>query len=43
MANVELSYGANNEDVKIYEQEFFDLMWNLKFMPNSPTIDECWT
>ena len=38
MANVELSYGANDEDVKIYEQEFFDLMWNLKFMPNSPTL-----
>ncbi|HDN85896.1 MAG TPA: vitamin B12-dependent ribonucleotide reductase [Candidatus Omnitrophica bacterium] len=38
IAEVEKRYGASKEVVKEIEQAFFDMMANLEFMPNSPTL-----
>ena len=38
LANIEKNYGYSDQEVREYEKAFFDLMWNLDFMPNSPTI-----
>lgn len=38
LANVEAQYGAVEEDVEGWRQKFFDIMWNLDFLPNSPTL-----
>jgi len=38
MAEVEYKYGATGKQVKELEREFFDLMWALDFLPNSPTL-----
>tara|TARA_Y100000310_G_scaffold78332_1_gene74956 strand:- start:643 stop:2919 length:2277 start_codon:yes stop_codon:yes gene_type:complete len=38
MAEVEYKYGATGKQVKELEREFFDLMWALDFVPNSPTL-----
>ena len=38
ISEVEYKYGANDDEVQTLEREFFDLMWNLDFIPNSPTL-----
>ena len=38
MAEVEGQYGATEEEINEWYQKFFELMWALDFMPNSPTI-----
>ena len=38
ISEVEYKYGASDDDVRTLEREFFDLMWNLDFIPNSPTL-----
>lgn len=38
IANVDKDYGISDKDIKKTEAEFFDMMWNLEFMPNSPTL-----
>ena len=38
MSQVEYKYGATDEEVLQWEYKFFDLMWNLEFVPNSPTL-----
>jgi len=38
IAKQEERYGASPEDVRRLEEEFYDLMSTLKFMPNSPTL-----
>jgi len=38
MAEVEFKYGFTAKEVKELENRFFDLMWSLDFIPNSPTL-----
>ena len=38
LAGIEKNYGATAKEVREYEKAFFDVMWNLDFMPNSPTL-----
>ena len=38
VAEVEKNYGANEKEVHQIQREFFDLMTDLKFLPNSPTL-----
>jgi len=38
MAEVEYRYGATEDQVHDLERSFFDLMWALDFVPNSPTL-----
>jgi len=38
MAEVEYKYGATEYQVKELEETFFDVMWALDFVPNSPTL-----
>jgi len=38
IAAVEKNYGASDEEVARLEEEFYDLMSSLRFMPNSPTL-----
>ena len=38
ISEVEYKYGASADEVQALEREFFDLMWNLDFLPNSPTL-----
>ena len=38
IAIVEKMYGKNDEEVKRIEDEFFELLSSLKFLPNSPTL-----
>jgi ribonucleoside-diphosphate reductase alpha chain len=38
VANVELNYAKSEEEVKHIEDEFYNLMTSLKFLPNSPTL-----
>ena len=38
ISEVEYKYGASDDEVQALEREFFDLMWNLDFLPNSPTL-----
>ncbi len=38
LASVEKDYGASQESVRELEEEFYDLMSTLRFIPNSPTL-----
>jgi len=38
IAEVERNYRGDDSDVAEWEERFFDLMWSLRFMPNSPTM-----
>ncbi len=38
IASVEVSYGADNKQIKESEEKFYEMMKNLEFMPNSPTL-----
>ena len=38
IAKVELTYGKSKEEVKGLERSFYQLMNNLEFLPNSPTL-----
>ena len=38
IAIVEKKYGKNEEEIKKIEEEFFNLLSSLKFLPNSPTL-----
>ncbi len=38
LAEVERRYGAGEDDVKRWEREFFRIMAERRFMPNSPTL-----
>ncbi len=38
VAEVEKQYGKSNTEVTQYENEFYRIMTNLEFLPNSPTL-----
>lgn len=38
IARVDLEYGRSEAEVKELEEKFYELMSNLRFMPNSPTL-----
>lgn len=38
IAAVDLSYGAKDQEVALREKEFFQMMTDLDFLPNSPTL-----
>ncbi len=38
IASVEQMYGKTEEEVRKLEDEFYEIMSNLKFIPNSPTL-----
>ncbi len=38
LARVEKNYGASTEKIKKVENDFFEMMRDLEFMPNSPTL-----
>jgi ribonucleoside-diphosphate reductase alpha chain len=38
VASAELKYGTSDADAEYLEEEFFNLMTSLKFLPNSPTL-----
>lgn len=38
IANVELEYGKSKSEVKSLEREFYKMMTNFIFLPNSPTL-----
>ncbi len=38
LASVEEIYDKSSEEIKRIEEEFYELMSNLKFIPNSPTL-----
>lgn len=38
VANADAAYGKNAEEIKATEKEFYDMMTNCEFMPNSPTL-----
>ncbi|MEM4138719.1 MAG: adenosylcobalamin-dependent ribonucleoside-diphosphate reductase [Sulfolobaceae archaeon] len=38
LANVEKIYGKSEEDIRRIEEEFYDIISNLKFLPNSPAL-----
>ncbi|MBT4540531.1 vitamin B12-dependent ribonucleotide reductase [Candidatus Woesearchaeota archaeon] len=38
ISRADKNYGASDEDVKKLEQEFYDMMVKLEFLPNSPTF-----
>ena len=38
IARAELNYGKSKEEVKEIERRFYQLMCNLEFLPNSPTL-----
>ncbi|MCK5511880.1 MAG: ribonucleotide-diphosphate reductase subunit alpha, partial [Thermodesulfovibrionia bacterium] len=38
VASAELKYGTSDADAAYLEEEFFNLMTSLKFLPNSPTL-----
>jgi ribonucleoside-diphosphate reductase alpha chain len=38
VATVNKQYGATHAEIKETEEEFYQLMFNLEFMPNSPTL-----
>ena len=40
IAAVDASYD-NTADTKVLSDEFFELMTDLKFLPNSPTLSTC--
>ncbi|WP_410544402.1 adenosylcobalamin-dependent ribonucleoside-diphosphate reductase [Acidianus sp.] len=38
LASVELKYGKSESEVKALEEKFYDIMSNLRFLPNTPTL-----
>ncbi len=38
VASVDLNYGASEQETGQVEEEFYNLMMSLKFLPNSPTL-----
>jgi ribonucleoside-diphosphate reductase alpha chain len=38
VSEVECDYGASDKEVRSFEKAFFDIMWDLDFIPNSPTL-----
>ncbi len=38
IAEADKNYGANKEDIEKTASEFYDIMTNLKFLPNTPTL-----
>jgi ribonucleoside-diphosphate reductase alpha chain len=38
ISKIDGEYGASKKDIKKSEDEFFNIMWQQKFMPNSPTL-----
>ncbi|MEA2030559.1 MAG: vitamin B12-dependent ribonucleotide reductase [candidate division Zixibacteria bacterium] len=38
VAEADRNYGVNDDQVNISSQKFFDIMTNLEFLPNSPTL-----
>jgi ribonucleoside-diphosphate reductase alpha chain len=38
LASVELKYGKSESEVKALEEKFYDVMSNLRFLPNTPTL-----
>jgi ribonucleoside-diphosphate reductase alpha chain len=38
IANPDKAFGASEEDVKVVEDTFYEMMCGLRFMPNSPTL-----
>jgi len=38
VSEVECAYGASDKEVRSFEKAFFDIMWDLDFIPNSPTL-----
>jgi len=38
LAEVERKYGKSEEDIRNIEEEFYSIMSDLKFLPNSPTL-----
>jgi ribonucleoside-diphosphate reductase alpha chain len=38
IANVEAKYGKSKKEIKEIEKKFFDMLINLEFLPNSPTL-----
>jgi len=38
IANVEAKYGKSRKEIKEIEKKFFDMLINLEFLPNSPTL-----
>ena len=38
LANVERHYGKSDDEIKQLEEKFYEIMSNLRFLPNSPTL-----
>lgn len=38
IASIDLLYGSTPDEVLVREKEFFDIIDNMKFLPNSPTL-----
>ncbi|HET6349600.1 MAG TPA: ribonucleotide reductase N-terminal alpha domain-containing protein, partial [Candidatus Krumholzibacteria bacterium] len=38
ISSAECQYGASPEEVRMWEERFFDAMRQLEFLPNSPTL-----
>jgi len=38
IANIEFNYDKTKKEVKKIEKEFFNMIYNLEFLPNSPTL-----
>jgi ribonucleoside-diphosphate reductase alpha chain len=38
IATADTFYGANETEIKIYEEQFYQMMAELRFLPNSPTL-----
>ena len=38
IASVELNYGKLDTEIKYLEEQFYEMMTSLKFLPNSPTL-----
>ncbi len=38
LASVERNYGKSEEEVRKFEERFYEIMSNLKFVPNTPTL-----
>jgi ribonucleoside-diphosphate reductase alpha chain len=38
IASVDLDYGKRSREIKDLEEEFYDMMTSLEFLPNSPTL-----
>ena len=40
VASIEANYGSNETEVEQWHKKYYDLMASLKFLPNSPTLNE---